>query len=117
MVVYYQSFLSQFKGVKGLIDNGLSKTKQLFTDIEIKDYNNPTNYPNQYLTELGKVDSIQTVIILNNQFIFHFIIKSDIFNKLKESSVFSFNNRYLANVFYSIMLDIKAIEVFTVREP
>ena len=58
MVVYYQSFLSQFEGVKGLTDNGLSETKQLLTDIEIKDYNNPTDYPNQYLTELSEVDSI-----------------------------------------------------------
>ena len=46
MVIYYQSFLSQFKGVKGFIDNGLSKTKQLLIDIEIKDYNNSANYPN-----------------------------------------------------------------------
>ena len=44
--MYYQNFLSQFKGVKGLIDNGLSETKQLLIDIEIKDYNNPTNYLN-----------------------------------------------------------------------
>ena len=34
--------------------------------MEIKDYNNSDNYPNQYLTELSKVNSIQTVIILNN---------------------------------------------------
>ena len=46
MVVYYQSFLSQFKGIKGLTDNRLNKTKQLLIDIEIKDYNNPINYPN-----------------------------------------------------------------------
>ena len=39
------------------------------------------------------------------------IIKLDIFNKPKESSVFSFNNRYLVNIFYSIMLDIRAIGV------
>ena len=58
MVAYYQGFLSQFKGIKGLINNGLSETKQLLTDMEIEDYNNPTNYPDQYLTELSKVDSI-----------------------------------------------------------
>ena len=44
--MYYQSFLSQFEGVKGLTDNKLSKTKQLLIDIEIEDYNNLTNYPN-----------------------------------------------------------------------
>jgi hypothetical protein len=48
---------------------------------------------------------------------FHFITKSDIFNKLKESSAFSFNNRYSVNVFYGIIPDIKATEVFTVGEP
>ena len=45
------------------------------------------------------------------------ITKLDIFNELKESSVFFFNNRYSANVFYGIMLDIKAIRVFTAGEP
>ena len=35
-------------------------------DMEIEDYDNPADYPNQYLTELGKVDGIQTIIILNN---------------------------------------------------
>jgi hypothetical protein len=34
--------------------------------MEIEDYNNSANYPNQYLIELGEVNSIQTVIILND---------------------------------------------------
>ena len=42
---------------------------------------------------------------------FYFIIKSNIFNKLKESSIFSFNDKYLVNIFYSIMLDTKAAGV------
>ena len=48
---------------------------------------------------------------------FYFITKLDIFNKLKENFIFSFNNRYSVNVFYSIMLDTKAAEVSTVGEP
>jgi hypothetical protein len=44
-------------------------------------------------------------------------MKLDIFNKLKESSAFSFNNRYLVNVFYSIMLDTRAVGVSIVGEP
>ena len=48
---------------------------------------------------------------------FHSIIKLDIFNKLKESSVFSFNNRYSVNIFYSIMPDIRAARVSIVGEP
>ena len=42
---------------------------------------------------------------------FYSIIKLDIFNKLKKSFIFSFNNRYSANIFYGIMLDIRAVEV------
>ena len=48
---------------------------------------------------------------------FYFIIKLDIFNKLKESSVFFFNNRYSANVFHGIMPDTKAAGVFTAGKP
>ena len=44
------------------------------------------------------------------------ITKLDIFNKLKKSSVFSFNNKYLVNVFYSIMPDIRAAGVSIVGE-
>ena len=48
---------------------------------------------------------------------FYSIIKLDIFNKLKESSIFSFKNRYLVNVFYSIMPDTKAAGVSIVEKP
>ena len=48
---------------------------------------------------------------------FYFIIKLNIFNKLKESSIFFFNNKYLVNIFYGIMLDTKAAGVSIVREP
>ena len=47
----------------------------------------------------------------------YFIRKSDIFNKLKKSSIFSFNNKYLVDIFYSIILDIKAVEIFIAGEP
>ena len=48
---------------------------------------------------------------------FYFIIKLNIFNKLKESSVFSFNNKYSVNIFYSIIPDTKAVEVSIVGKP
>ena len=31
--------------------------------------------------------------------------------------MFSFNNKYLVNIFYGIILDIKAIEVFIAKKP
>jgi hypothetical protein len=48
---------------------------------------------------------------------FHSIIILDIFNELKRSSIFSFNNRYLVNVFYSIILDTGAAGVSIAGEP
>ena len=48
---------------------------------------------------------------------FYSIIKLNVFNELKESSIFSFNNKYLANIFYGIMLDTRAAEVFIVEKP
>ena len=48
---------------------------------------------------------------------FYFIIKFNIFNKLKESSIFSFNNRYPVNILYSIILDTGAAGVSTVEKP
>ena len=45
------------------------------------------------------------------------IIKLDIFNKLKESFIFFFNNKYSVNVFYGIILDIKAAGVSIVGKP
>jgi hypothetical protein len=47
---------------------------------------------------------------------FYFITKLDIFNKLKESFIFSFNNKYSANIFYSIILDTKATEISIVKK-
>ena len=47
---------------------------------------------------------------------FYSIIKLDIFNKPKKSSIFFFNDRYSVNVFYGIILDAKAAGVFIVGE-
>ena len=48
---------------------------------------------------------------------FYSITKLDVFNKLKESFIFSFNNRYSANIFYSIILDTRAAGVFIAGKP
>ena len=81
-------------------------------NIKIENYS-----PDQYFTKYSKVDGTQTVAVLNNQFMLHSIIKSDIFNKLKENSAFSFNNRYLVNIFHDIMPDTGAAEVSTAEKP
>ena len=48
---------------------------------------------------------------------FYSIIKLDIFNKLKKSFIFFFNNRYLVNIFYSIIPNTKAAGVSAAEEP
>ena len=48
---------------------------------------------------------------------FHFITKSDVFNKPKESFIFSFNNRYSVNIFYGIMPDTRAARVSIAGKP
>ena len=48
---------------------------------------------------------------------FYSIIKLNVFNKLKESSAFSFDNKYSVNVFYGIMPDTGAAGVSIVGEP
>jgi len=79
--------------------------------MEIEDY--PSD---QYITELGEVDGIQTVTALNNQSTLYSITKVDIFNKPKESSAFSFDERYSASVFHGIMPDTGAAGVSTAGE-
>jgi len=48
---------------------------------------------------------------------FYAIMKLDIFNKPKESSVFFFNDRYSANIFYGIMPDTGTTGVFIAGKP
>jgi hypothetical protein len=48
---------------------------------------------------------------------FYLIIKLNIFNKLKEHSAFSFNNKYSMNIFYGIMPDTRAAGVSITGEP
>ena len=48
---------------------------------------------------------------------FYFITKLDIFNKLKESSAFFFNDKYSVNIFYGIIPDTRAVGVFIAGKP
>jgi hypothetical protein len=84
--------LVQYKGVENL-DGEVNKAKQLLIDMEIEDYPSDQYLSDQYFTQFGQVDGTQTIAILNNQSTLYSITKSDIFNKPKESSAFSFDDR------------------------
>jgi len=103
--------LVQYEGIEDF-EGKVNEAEQLLMDMEIEDYS-----PDQYFTEYGEVDGIQTVTVLNDQFTLYAITKSDIFNELKESSAFSFDDRYSVNIFYGIMPDTGAAGVSTVGEP
>ena len=104
---YFQTFLIQYEGVEDL-DGDVNETEQLLMDMEIEEYSS-----DQYFTDFGAVDGTQTVAILNDQSMFHSVTKSDVFNEPRESSAFSFDQRYSENVFCGIMPDTGAADVST----
>jgi hypothetical protein len=75
-----------------------------------------------YTTELGEINSIQTVFILNNHFTYYIFTKDDMF-KLSSthnsliSFAFTFNNRYSSYEFQGIMLDSRAIGISLAGKP
>jgi hypothetical protein len=67
----------------------LIETKQLLININIKKYDNNNPFY-QYFMEFSEVNSIETVIFLNNQFMLYIITKINIFNKPKKVFIFVF---------------------------
>jgi len=69
-----------------------------------------------YLTELGEIDGVQTVAILNDQSTLHAVTGKDPFNEPaepNETSAFTFDDRYSSNIFQGIMPDSGAAGVST----
>jgi hypothetical protein len=79
-------------------------------DKEFYDFDN-------YITKLGEVNRLETVVILNNYSIFHSLIKTNVFKLLAESLTFTFNNRYSLEIFQGIMPNSRAVGVSTVGQP
>jgi hypothetical protein len=101
---YFQSFLTQFKGVEGIPDNitndnnnnDKKETEQCLIEIESKTKN--------YLTELREINGTQTVAILNDQSTLHVVTRKDPFDKLAEAEpnktlTFTFDDCYSLNIF------------------
>jgi hypothetical protein len=65
--------------------------------------------------EFGEVDSIETVIFLNNQSMLYAITKINVFNKPKKVPifVFMFDNRYSSITFQGIIPNNRAAGVST----
>jgi hypothetical protein len=68
----------------------------MLTDMSIDDVHEG------YMTELGEIDGIQTVAILNNQSAYYALTKDDVFNQQVDehtTDVFTFEGRYSSDTF------------------
>jgi hypothetical protein len=89
--------------------------------IDMEEYTD-TPYDN-YLTELGEINGIQTVSILNDQSAYHAFTRNDIFKlpmdkqtPVPDSSTFTFDNRYSSYEFHGIMPDSGAAGISSAGE-
>jgi hypothetical protein len=75
-----------------------------------------------YITELKEINSIQTVFILNDHFVYYVFTRDNMFKlsstyNLLISSAFTFNNRYSLYEFQGIILDSRAAGISLAGEP
>jgi hypothetical protein len=110
---YYQTFLGQYKGIEELNNNN-DKATQMLTDMFINDVHEG------YVTELGEIDSIQTVAILNDQLVYYAFTKHNVFEQQVNkhtTDVFTFEGCYSSDTFQGIMPDTGASSVSSAGEP
>ncbi|KAI9034762.1 uncharacterized protein KD926_005695 [Aspergillus affinis] len=74
-----------------------------------------------FLTEIGQVNGIRTISILNDQSVYHFFTKNDIFYQRQADGqaieAFTFDSRYSSDTFQGIMPDTGASGVSSAGEP
>jgi hypothetical protein len=75
-----------------------------------------------YMTELGEINGIQTVFILNNHFVYYVFTRDDMFKLFSThnpliSSAFTFENCYFSYEFQGIMPDSRAAGISSASEP
>ncbi|KAJ5900234.1 uncharacterized protein N7473_004304 [Penicillium subrubescens] len=115
----FQIFLNDFEGeeeTEVLDSNNRHKSTLMLADITIED-----NRHKGFLTELGEVDGIRIISILNDQSAYHFFTKDDIFQQRQANGqaikVFTLDNRYSSDTFQGIIPDTGASSVSSASEP
>ncbi|KAI0994430.1 hypothetical protein K3495_g13752, partial [Podosphaera aphanis] len=108
----FQHLLIDSEGVEEIED--VVETSEALADLNINE-----EYDN-YLAEMGEINGIETVAILNDQSAFHAITKEDIFitqeAQTPTSSVFT-SDRYSSAVYHGIIPDTGAAGVSTAGKP
>ncbi|KAJ6050709.1 uncharacterized protein N7446_010818 [Penicillium canescens] len=115
----FQMFISDFEGVEeteGLGDGERHDQSQILAAMTIENSEHEG-----FLTELGEVDGIRMISILNDQSTYHFFTKDDIFQQRQTNGqateVFTLDNRYSSDTFQGIMPDTGASGVSSAGEP
>ncbi|KAJ5379608.1 hypothetical protein N7509_012727 [Penicillium cosmopolitanum] len=115
----FQMFISDFEGtekIEGLDDSDSHDPTQMLATITIED-----DKHEGFVTELGEVDGTRMISILNDQAVYHFFTKDDIFQQRQADGqameVFTLDNRYSSDTFQGIMPDTGASGVSSAGEP
>ena len=115
----FQMFLGDFEGeeeAEVLDDSDRRDPTQMLADMTIEDIEHEG-----FLTEIGQVDGIRMISILNDQSAYHFFTKDDIFHQRQADGqameVFTLDNRYSSDTFQGIMPDTGASGVSSAGEP
>ncbi|KAJ5904893.1 uncharacterized protein N7473_001809 [Penicillium subrubescens] len=115
----FQTFLSDFEGeeeTEVLDSSDRHESTLMLADMTIED-----DEHEGFFTELGEVDGIRMISILNDQSAYHFFTKDDIFQQRQANGqaieVFTLDNRYSADTFQGIMPDTGASGVSSAGEP
>ena len=110
---YYNSFLAQYEGIKGINNTMAKPNAEQFILMSIN--NALYTLYRGYITELGEINGIQIVSIFNDYSTYYIFTRDNMF-KLSiiqnlfpnKPSAFTFNNRYSLYKFQGIMPDNKA---------
>jgi hypothetical protein len=101
----YNSFLANFEGLEGIVYKQESDTDEV---LRLTMEEHPPN-GGIFMTEMGEIDGIETVSILNDQSAYHAFTKTDVFQETPsqetESAAFTLNDRYSSHEFQGIMPD------------
>ncbi|KAH6667382.1 hypothetical protein B0J14DRAFT_642344 [Halenospora varia] len=110
---FFQSFLAEFEGIEAFPgDDDLNEAQQLMMEMDLQSEDD--EYNGQFFTELGEIDGLKTIAILNNQSTFHAVTKEDVFKAQEgsddttDNSVFMLSNRYSSKTFQGILPDTGA---------
>ena len=114
-----QSFLTDYEGTPDDQETGDQAPGQWTVSLDVAGSSDedPNLEHSHFLTELGQVDGLKTVSVLQDQTVAHIVTRNDMFQHPYETSAFTFEGRYSSETFQGIMPDTGAAGISTAGEP